>query len=122
MKKSLMLLPVVFALTIIGVAIIRSHARPTGIGAEPEIVSFTATPSVAKPGQPVVLAWNVRGPTSMQLESATNGHPDATRPERTHLPAKGQITVYPKQDTVYTLTCETAEGPICTTSATVHTQ
>jgi hypothetical protein len=122
MKKSLMLLPVFFAALIITVAIIRSHAVPIGIGAQPEIVSFEATPTVAEPGQPVILAWKVRGPASMDLESATEGHSDATRPERTKLPGTGRVIVYPKHNTVYSLICETADGPMCSTSLTVRTK
>lgn len=122
MKKSLMMLPVLFVALIVATALVRSHAVPIGIGAAPEIVSFVATPPVAKPGEPVILAWNVRGPASLDLESATEGHPDAMRPEQTKLPENGRVTVYPKQNTVYSLTCETAGGPMCSTSLTVRTK
>lgn len=122
MKRTLLLLLVLFAAIVIAAGIIRSRAVPAGDGTVPEIVSFTASPDVTQPGQPVTLAWNVRGARSVDVDSATKDHPDATRPERGGLPGKGQITVHPNADTVYTLTCQTADGPMCSTSVTVRTQ
>jgi hypothetical protein len=122
MKRSLLLLPVLFIATFVAAGIWRSHARPTGIGIEPEIVSFSATPAVAKQGEPVTLAWNVRGTPSVTVQRARKDRPDATEPEQTNLPGRGQLTVHPESDTVYTLTCQTADGPMCSTSVTVRTE
>jgi len=121
MNYGLLLLLLSFVAVVVAASVLRSRARPTGIGIEPEIVSFSATPSAAKPGQPVTLAWNVRGAPSVTVERATQDRPDATEPERTNLPGKGRLTVHPQSDTIYTLTCETADGPMCSTSLTVHT-
>lgn len=120
--KRLWLLLVAFAVVIVVAAILRSRTRPTGIGVKPEIVSFTATPPATQPGQPVTLAWSASGTPSLTMNWATKGHPDATLPEHTRLPASGKMTVKPKRETTYRLTCETADGPMCTTSLTVRTE
>ncbi len=113
---------VLFACVVIAAGIVRGLATPAGIGITPEIISFTATPPVAQPGQPVTLAWNVRGAPSVAMDRATKDHPDATMPERSGLPLSGKITVHPDTDTVYTLTCRTADGPMCSTTVTVRTE
>lgn len=122
MKRNLLLLLLLFVAIFVAASVMRSRAKPIGIGVEPEIVSFSASPTVAKPGEPVTLAWNVRGTPSVTVERARKDRPDATEPEQTHLPGKGQLTVHPKSDTVYTLTCETADGPMCSTNLTVHVE
>ncbi len=122
MKRSLLVLLLLFVALVVAVSVWRSRITPIGIGTQPEIVSFRATPDVAKPGEPVILAWNVRGTPSVTVERARKDRPDATEPEQTHLPGKGQLTVHPQSDTIYTLTCDTADGPMCTTSVTVHTE
>ncbi len=121
-KRNLLFVPITFAVIIIGIALLHSRAAPVGIGADPQILSFTAVPPVAQPGQPVTLAWNVRGTRSVELNWAAGGKSDAADPESANLPPSGQITVHPKQDTVYKLTCETADGPMCSTSVTVRTE
>jgi len=120
MKRSLAMLPALFLALIVVVSFIRSRAAPVGIGTEPEIVSFTANPTAAESGQPVTLAWNARGADSLTLDWSTRNHPDAAEPARTRLPDSGTMVVHPKRDTVYTLTCETADGPMCSTSVTVR--
>jgi hypothetical protein len=120
-KRNLLFIPLSFAVFIIGIALLHSRAAPAGIGTVPQIVSFTALPAVAEPGQAVTLAWNARGTDSVELNWAAGGQSDAAEPERANLPAIGRITVHPNQDTVYKLTCETADGPMCSTSVTVRT-
>jgi hypothetical protein len=120
MKRSLLLLLLLFIALIAGLSIMRSRAVPRGIGTEPSIVSFTATPLDAHAGEPVVLAWNARGADSLTLSRSTSERDEADEPERTRLPGSGKIVVHPNEDTVYRLTCETADGPMCTTTVTVH--
>ncbi len=98
----------------------RSRAVQRGIGAEPEIVAFSATPTEVQAGGPVTLAWKARGAPSLTLSRSTSERSDADEPERTRLPDSGTMTVHPRRDTVYTLTCETGDGPMCTTAVTVR--
>jgi len=121
-KRNLLFVPLTFLAIIVGIALVHSRAIPAGIGTVPQIVSFTAAPPVAQPGQPVTLAWNVRGTRSVELNWAAGGQTDAAEPDRANLPPTGQITVHPKHNTVYKLTCETADGPMCSTSVTVRTE
>lgn len=120
MKYTLSLLPVLIVAVIAGVSFLHSRAAPREIGTEPSIVSFTATPPVAHAGEPVVLAWNARGANSLTLDWSTRSRTDASEPDRTRLPNSGRIVVHPKQDTVYTLTCETAQGPMCSREVSVR--
>ncbi len=122
MRRSLALLPVLIGAMIIAAFWIRAHATPVGIGTEPSIVSFTATPPVAKPGEPVILAWNARGASSLDLDRSTQDRPSVTEPEQTKLPDSGRITVHPKQNTAYILTCETPGGPMCSTTISVRVE
>lgn len=122
MKRGLLVLLLLFVCIIVAVSIWRSKVRLVGIGTQPEIISFEATPSVSKPGEPVTLAWNVRGTSSVTVERSRRDHPDAAEPEQTNLPGKGKLTVHPQSDTIYTLTCETADGPMCSTNLTVHVE
>lgn len=118
--RPLLALALLIAGVIVGVSIMRSRAAPRGIAKEPEIVSFSATPSNVQPGQPVTLAWNARGADSLTLNRSTSERSEADEPERTRLPGSGKIVVHPKRDTTYTLTCATADGPMCTSEVTVH--
>jgi hypothetical protein len=120
MKRPLLLLPFLFIALIAGISIMRSRAVPHGIGTQPEILSFSATPRVVKPGEPVTLAWNVRGADSLTLSRSTSDRREANEPERTNLPGSGKMVVRPQQDTVYKLTCETADGPMCATAVGVR--
>jgi hypothetical protein len=122
MKRNLWLLLLLFLAIAVTAGIMRSRAVSFGLGTVPEIVSFTATPPVIEPGQTVTLAWNAHGAPSLTMNRGTENDPSDTLPERTGLPASGTITVQPKKDTVYTLTCETADGPMCATSVTVRTK
>jgi hypothetical protein len=120
MKRSLLTLLCLFVALIAGVSIMRSRAVPQAIGTEPAIISFHATPPEVQAGEPVTLAWNARGADSLTLSRSTSQRSQADEPERTRLPGSGKIVVHPNEDTVYRLTCETADGPMCTTEVTVH--
>ena len=118
--RPLFVLALLFAGVIIGASIMRSHAKPRGIGTVPEIIAFSATPAEVQPGEPVTLSWQARGANSLTLSRSVKGRSEAAEPERTHLPDSGSIVVHPQQDTTYRLTCETADGPMCSTVVGVH--
>ena len=118
--RPLLILLLLIVGVIVGVSVMRFRAAPRGIAKEPEIVSFSATPATVQPGQPVTLAWNARGADSLTLNRSTSARDDADEPEHKHLPGTGTIVVHPRRDTTYTLTCETADGPMCTSEVTVH--
>jgi chitodextrinase len=65
----------------------------------PVISSFTSTPNSTAPGNPVTLAWNVSGATSVSID---NGVGDVT--------SRSSITVSPVQTTTYTLTASNSSG------------
>jgi hypothetical protein len=117
-----MLLVLVIVALIAGASWLHSRATPNGLGTVPSIVSFTAMPPAAKPGEPVTLAWNARGADSLTLDWSTDDKPAAAEPERMQLPDSGKIVVRPKKDTVYTLTCVTAHGRMCSTDLTVRAE
>ena len=73
----------------------------------PVISSFTSTPNSSAPGNPVTLAWNVSGATSVSID---NGVGDVT--------GRSSITVAPVQTTTYTLTASNGSG---STAASVTT-
>jgi hypothetical protein len=118
--RPLLVLALLIVGVIVGISIMRSRATPRGIAEEPEIVSFSATPSAVQPGEPVTLAWNARGANSLTLNRSTSERSESDEPERTRLPGSGTIVVHPKRDTTYTLTCETADGPMCKSAVSVH--
>jgi hypothetical protein len=120
--KPLAGLGLLFFALIAGAAWMHSRAVPDGLGTVPSIVSFTATPPAVKPGEPVTLAWTARGADSLTLFRSTSGRAAASEPERTRLPDSGTIVVHPNHETVYTLTCETAHGPMCQTEVTVRAE
>ena len=124
MKRGLLLLglPALFVAIIAVSGIVRSRATPLGIGTVPSIISFTANPPVAKPGDPVVLAWNARGASWLNLDWGTPRGSEAGEPQKTNLPDRGSITVHPQHNMVYTLTCETPDGPMCTTDVSVRAE
>ena len=117
-----MALPILFVAVIVGVSLLHGRATPHAIGTVPRIVSFTANPPVAHAGEPVTLAWNARGADSLTLSRSTSEKDQADEPAQTRLPDTGKVVVHPKRDTVYTLTCVTADGPMCTTQLTVRAE
>jgi chitodextrinase len=66
----------------------------------PVISSFTSTPATTAPGNPVTLAWNVSGATSISID---NGVGNVTN--------LSSITVFPSQTTAYTLTASNSSAP-----------
>ena len=67
--------------------------------AAPTVSSFTAQPSSVAPNQPVTLAWNVAGATSISID---NGIGDVT--------GRSNVTAYPSQTTTYVLSASNASG------------
>ena len=119
-RNSTMVLVLVLGVSI-ALGFLRSKAGPMGLGFSPEIVTFTATPEVANPGQPVTLAWNARGAAALTMQWGPENHTPATAQQKTDLPPVGTMTVQPAEDTVYELRCETVAGPMCLpAAAAVH--
>ena len=87
----------------------------------PEIVSFTATPRVIKPGDSVTVSWETHGVDSVSMEWGPEYHQPGDMQKSTGLPPSGTMTDKPAQDTVYVLECETPVGETCmSASATVR--
>jgi hypothetical protein len=123
MKTNFTLLMLLLLVTAAALGIIRSRATPTGLGFSPEIVTFTATPSVVHPGEPVKLEWKSRGTVSVAMEWGPEKPSRDVLQLRAGLPSSGTMTVLPTADTVYELRCYTVAGPMCLPlSATVRTR
>ncbi len=73
-----------------------------GSGAVPNVLSFTASPTVAQPGGAVSLCWNVSNATSISIQPGPG----------TVTGASGCTTVNPSATTTYVLTATNAAGPI----------
>lgn len=115
MKKTNFLLLLLLLLAIAAaLGIMRSEAKPQGLGFSPEIVTFQATPEMVHPGEPVTLNWETRGTSSVALEW---GNPEKPSHDamamRADLPSSGTMTVTPMADTVYELRCDTVAGTMC---------
>ncbi len=72
-----------------------------GVGPTPA-VSFTATPAVSTPGQPVTLAWSLVSGTFVDVEIDHGLSPNPT--------PSGQLVVTPSVTTTYSLHMATEEG------------
>jgi hypothetical protein len=68
MKNNFLLLLVLLVTVAASLGIMKSGSTVKGLGISPEIVSFTATPAVVRPGEPVTLAWETRGTVSVAME------------------------------------------------------
>lgn len=93
--------------------VMRSRAKPEGLGFSPEVVTFKATPEVVHRGEPVTLTWETRGTSSVALEWGPEKPSRDAMELRAGLPASGTMTVTPMADTVYELRCYTVAGPMC---------
>ena len=113
MKTNFLLLLFLLIATAAALGIMRSQARPQGLGFSPEIVDFKATPAVVHPGEPVTLQWETRGTSSVSLEWGTEKPARDAMGLRAGLPSSGTLTVTPTADTVYELRCYTVSGPMC---------
>lgn len=123
MKTNFLLLLFLLLATAAALGIMRSRAKPEGLGFSPEIVSFKATPAVVHPGESVTLSWQTRGTSSVSLEWGTEKPSRDAMELRAGLPSSGTMTVTPMTDTVYELRCYTVAGPMCLpTSASVKTR
>lgn len=123
MKTNFLLLLSLLLVTAAALGVMRSRAEPTGLGFSPEVVTFTATPAVVHPGQPVTLAWQTRGTVSVAMEWGPEKPSRDAVELRAGLPSSGTMTVTPQADTVYELRCYTVAGPMCLPiSTTVRTR
>lgn len=123
MKNNFLLLLILLFAVAAALGLMRSGAKPMGLGWSPEIVTFTATPAVVHPGEPVTLAWESRGTVSVNMEWGPEKPSRDVVQLRAGLPSSGTMTVQPKADTVYELRCYTVAGPMCLpASATVRTR
>lgn len=123
MKTNFLLLLTLLIVTATALGIMRSQSKSTGLGFSPEVVSFTATPAVVHAGEPVTLAWETRGTSSVAMEWGPEKPSRDAVELRAGLPSSGTITVVPRADTVYELRCYTVAGPMCLPiSATVRTR
>jgi hypothetical protein len=75
-----------------GMHILRSNAAAYP---EPEIISYTATPAIAKPGEKVTLAWSARNAKVCKLSDTLVST----------FPTEAKYTFVPKESKVFTLTC-----------------
>ena len=126
MKNNFLLLLVLLVTVAAALGIMKGGSTVKGLGISPEIVSFTATPAVVRPGEPVTLAWETRGTVSVAMEWGTRrilpSAPSCSWP-RGCAPSSGTMTVQPKEETVYELRCYTVAGPMCLpASTTVRTK
>ncbi|HET8796630.1 MAG TPA: hypothetical protein VFO89_03020 [Thermoanaerobaculia bacterium] len=99
-----------YALTATGSNAATATARMTVIvraADAPEIVSFTATPSVIQPGGCSTLAWSTRNTTSVSIDQGIGSQP-----------VNGSTSVCPASTKSYTLTAS-GEGGSTTGRATV---
>jgi hypothetical protein len=108
MKRILFILAVLL-IAAVALGIIRNERLP----AQPEIVSFTATPRTISPGGSSVLAWETRGTKSVSIESGPVWGPRGHMEMHPGLPPSGMMTVQPAESSIYVLECETTVGEMC---------
>ena len=121
MKTNFLLLLILMLATAAALGVMRTRAVPQGLGFSPEVVTFTATPSVVHAGQPVTLKWDTRGTSSIELEWGPAQPSREGFELHAGLPSSGTMTVMPTADTQYELRCYTVSGPMCLpVSETVH--
>ena len=113
MKTNFLLLLALLLVTAAALGIMRTQAKPQGLGFSPEIVTFKATPAVVHAGEPVTLSWEARGTTSISIEWGPENPSRAGMELRPGLPNSGRMVVTPTADTVYELRCYTVAGPMC---------
>jgi len=75
----------------------------------PFVVTFTAVPSSSPSGSAVVLSWTTEGAVRVDIDRGVG----------IGLGANGSATVYPTQDTMYTLIAYSASGLTATRTVTV---
>jgi hypothetical protein len=98
--------------------VMRSGAPATGLAISPEIVSFTATPSVISPGETVTVAWKTRSTAAVAIEFGPASHPRGSFERRDDLPSSGTLTFKPTEDTIFVLECDTVFGAMCMSAST----
>lgn len=88
-----------------------NHPRE-GLGTYPEVIPLTAAADTIHAGESTTLTWTSRGAASLLLEGYTENGVRAE--EQAGLPARGSITVQPRETTVYRMRCETGfDGGEC---------
>ena len=119
-QTALLLLFLLLALAAaLGVRRMRA-AEPGGVSL-PKIVSFTATPNIARPGESVTVAWQTRGAQSMALAWGPAVHAWEDMKRQTGLPPSGTLTDHPRETTIYVLECEDKLGTVCTSASVTVT-
>ena len=113
MKTNFLLLLVILLITAGALGVMRTQMKHQGLGNSPEVVTFTATPAVVHAGEPVTLAWETRGTSSISLEWGPAQPAREGLELHAGLPSSGTMTVTPTADTVYELRCYTVSGPMC---------
>jgi hypothetical protein len=113
MKTNFLLLLALLLVTAAALGIMRTQAKPQGLGFSPEVVTFSATPAEIHAGEPVTLKWETRGTQSISLEWGPQEVSREGLELHAGLPSSGTMTVTPKADTLYELRCYTVAGPMC---------
>jgi hypothetical protein len=72
---------------------------------------FDVQPRVIAPGDAAVLHWSIRGTEKVLIEEAPSGASELTSIGT--FGGSGSLEVYPKQDTIYVISCEGATTYSC---------
>ena len=118
MKRTLLLLLLLFFGLAVTLGVIRSREARIGSAVFPEIIAFTATPKLISLGESATLAWETRGVVTMGIAWCPENNPRGNMQRRTGLPPVGTMIVQPEEDTVYVLECETEGGQVCVSAST----
>jgi hypothetical protein len=118
MKRTTLLLLLLLLGVAVTLGVMRSGARPEGLGISPEIVTFTANPQVITKGQSATLTWNTRSTASVSMEWGPEDRDRGALQKRVGLPSAGTLVVQPQENTVYILECETLFGDMCMEAST----
>jgi hypothetical protein len=93
--------------------IVKDSDPYVGLLGVPDVVTFTATPEVVSPGQPVMLAWNTRGTASIAIDFGPEDQPRGTYEHHADLPSIGTMRVKPAKDSIFMVGCETVAKLDC---------
>ena len=121
MKQLLILTGLILALAGCAERIpLETPETPRVAGSFPQIMRFTAHPTIVHPGETVLLHWDAKNAAGVTLEQAMDPRADirAAFESLGTFPSSGTLEVRPKAGTTYVVTC--GNELIGCSSASVH--
>jgi len=97
----------------VALGLVHETSPYVGLLGIPDVVTFTATPDVVAPGQPVMLSWKTRGTGTIAIDFGPVEEPRGSFEHHGNLPPVGTLQVKPTKDSIFVVGCQSVASLDC---------